>query len=55
VTGGDRPDSKEFAPKRGYYIYFPLNNGERPFEPEWLAPHPVLIESVSGEFIPPIY
>jgi hypothetical protein len=50
-----RYDSNEFAPKRGYYVSFPLNNGERHFELELVAPHPVLSESVSGEFIPPIY
>jgi hypothetical protein len=22
----------------GIYVWFPLNNGERRFEPEWLAP-----------------
>lgn len=35
--------------------YKHLLNARREFEPEWLPPHPVRIESVSGEFVPPIY
>jgi hypothetical protein len=33
-----RYDSNEFAPKRRHCVCLPLNNGERLFEPEWLAP-----------------
>ena len=33
-----RYDSNEFAPKRGYYVCFPLNSWERLFEPDCLAP-----------------
>jgi membrane protein DedA with SNARE-associated domain len=33
-----RYDSNEFAPKRGYYLSFPLNNRERHFELELVAP-----------------
>jgi hypothetical protein len=48
-------DSLHSGSRRYIRYAFPLTSGERLFEPEWLAPHPVLIESVSGEFIPSIY
>jgi hypothetical protein len=33
-----RYDCDEFAPKRGYYLSLPLNNRERHFELELVAP-----------------
>ena len=41
-------DSNEFAPKRGYYIRFPLNNGERHFDAEWLSPQSGHVSNLRG-------
>jgi hypothetical protein len=50
VQAEEAPVSVAFRPQSLHWAA-----GERNSETDCLAPHPVRIESVSGEFIPPIY